>query len=291
MKLGIALGGGGAKGFAHIGVLEAFKEAGVKFDVVTGVSIGSMVGAAYASGTLEDLKKEALSIGLSDLPRLMSPSFPLSGLFSGKNAIEMLEDIVGYELIEELPIKFGTVSANLEKGELVESTSGKISTAVRASIAIPGLFQPVVHEDKVLVDGGTVEPVPVALAKKLGADLVVAVDLFSNLEDEPEVASQGESGGGKSLLSSLSNAIDYFKSAEWLNSGSPHMIDILQKSLSATQSRLTELSLLANPAEIIIAPPLKNLNVLDFHKGEPAIEIGRIAALEPLKALSEKLKK
>ncbi len=292
MKLGIALGGGGAKGFAHIGVLEAFNAAGIKFDVVTGTSIGAIVGAAYSSGNLPQLTERANSIKLTEVPRLLSPSFPISGLFSGKNAIELLTEIVGVELIEDLPIKFGAVSADIDTGEEYEFTSGNVSQALRASFAIPGLFSPVVCDDRVLVDGGTVEPVPVELARKLGADIVVAIDLFSNTSKE--VAPKTELIEDKGLWPvNIDHAIQYLKSAseniQWLNSDSPKLIDILQKTVVISQKRLTELRFSQCKPDYCIAPPVIDVAVLDFHLGEPIIEIGRRASSEVVSELKKNL--
>ena len=212
-------------------------------------------------------------------------------MFSGKNAIDLLTDIVGHETIEELPIKFGSVSANLTDGSLQEHVRGSVSKALKASFAIPGLFTPVVEGENVYVDGGTVEPVPVELARKLGADLVVAVDLFSNQEVLPEVITD-ESEDKKPWPVDMSTALQYFKTAsekiDWLDSNSPTLINILEKTLTISQKRLTELRLREHKPDFYITPPVLDIGCLDFHRGEPVIEIGRRSAAEVVREMAGK---
>ena len=281
MSLGIALGGGGAKGFAHIGVLEALQEEGIEFDVITGCSIGAIVGAVYAAGNLELLKSTSTQIKITEIPKLLSPAFPRSGLFSGKNAIEMLMDLVKKENIEDLDKTFGSVSACINTGELRSFTKGEVRKALKASFAIPGLFTPEKDGDSILVDGGTIEPIPMELARDLGADTVIAVDLFGNPALTPIEGSENF----------LTSAIQYFKSASekisWLNSNSPNLIDILEQTLVISQMRLTSLRLKESPPNVVIQPAVREVGILDFHRGEPIIELGRQAAKEKMAEIKE----
>ncbi|HVY54642.1 MAG TPA: patatin-like phospholipase family protein, partial [Thermodesulfobacteriota bacterium] len=181
VKVGIALGGGGAKGFAHIGVLDALGGSGIEFDIVAGTSIGALVGAVYASGNLRELERVSRRYGVKDLPFLLGPAWPRKGLFSGNYIERLLDEIVGVKNIEDLGKPFAAIAVDLNKAEVVTFTTGSLHKAVHASMSIPGLFKPVIDGERILVDGGVLEPVPVSILRRLGADVVVAVDLLSNL--------------------------------------------------------------------------------------------------------------
>ena len=279
MKIGIALGGGGAKGFAHIGVLKAFGQAGIEFDIVAGTSIGALVGAVYASGKLPELERLSRRYGVKDLPFLLGPTWPRKGLFSGNYIERLVNDIVHVENIEDLGKPFAALAVDLNKAKVVTFTRGNLYRAVHASMSIPGLFKPVIDGDKILVDGGVLEPVPVNALRSLGADVVVAVDLLSNLAPM--------SGGAKNK----SMLVDYIRSVaerfymEDLIDVKEHegnigvsLIDIIQRSSIVAQRRLTEYNFRDNAPDLVIDPPLSDVKVLDFHRGESIIETGRQAA-------------
>ncbi|MCZ6468830.1 MAG: patatin-like phospholipase family protein, partial [Candidatus Dadabacteria bacterium] len=143
MKIGLALGGGGAKGFAHLGVMEVLTEAGIEFDVVAGTSIGALIGAVYVSGNLDKLERFATNIGITDIPFLLGPTWPKGGLFSGKYIEKLFDEFIHLENIEDLKKPFAAVSVDLNKAEVVTFTSGNLKRAIRASSSIPGLFKPV----------------------------------------------------------------------------------------------------------------------------------------------------
>ena len=303
MKLGIALGGGGAKGFAHLGVLQVLKEAGIDCQIVTGTSIGALVGGVYVGGDLDALTKTASKITLKDIPLLMSPALSKSGLFSGKNALELLNETISISKIEDLEKAYAAVSVDLRTGTPEVFTDGDLKSAIRASISIPGIFTPVVDGEKLLVDGGLLEPVPVELCRKLGADVVIAVDLFGSdqralepaeLSDEKNVLWPSGLADALSYIHSISNKM---KIPSWGNSQKDskrvreNMLDVIEGTLVISQRTLTELRLKEHPADIVIQPGLREVGFLDFHRGEPVIEIGRVAALKSLPAIRELLKK
>jgi NTE family protein len=289
MKLGIALGGGGAKGFAHIGILQVFQEHGIEFDVVTGTSIGALVGAVYAGGSLAQLEQTAESIKLKDIPLLLSPSWSLSGFFSGQSALEMLETLVPFETIEQLPKTFAAVSVDLATEQLVVMDSGNISEAVRASISIPAIFTPVRRQQQILVDGGLLEPIPVELCRALGATHVIAVDLFGNRQEAPMTEAPD-----KSILPiHLTNALSYLRSLPDRlmqqisasgndrasgNSPSVNFIEIIEATLAISQRQLTLARLDEHPADTLLQPAVSKVGLLDFHRGAPVIELGRKCA-------------
>ena len=290
MKIGLALGGGGAKGFAHIGVLNALNDAGIPIDIIAGTSIGALVGAVYAAGHLKELEEKSSLLRITDIPMLLSPTVSAKGLFSGKQVLSLLDEFVDYENIEDLPIPFAAVAADLLASEAVVFTRGNIRQAVRASIAIPVIFTPVTLGDRTLVDGGTVDPVPVETARALGADIVIAIDLFGNSPINAAERIELNHREAEFLPSGFNSALSYLSSistklpfSDWLNPGSTantyprHVIDILESTLAISQRQLTELRFKLAPAELVIRPTVAHIGLLDFHKGAPVIEAGRAA--------------
>lgn len=289
MKIGIALGGGGAKGFAHIGVLKALTEAGIDFDFVSGTSIGALVGAVYAAGRLDSLERLSKSFGMTDVPFLLGPTWPSKGLFSGSYVEKLLDELIHLENIEDLGKAFAAVSVDLNKAEVVTFTEGPLTRAVRASMSIPGLLTPVILDDMLLVDGGVLEPVPVRAARSMGAELVVAVDLLSNL-------SLSDKEAGKSVASFA----DYVRSIaeKFYMEGifdarmqtakfNLSLIEIVQRSSIIAQRRLTEYSSREHPPDIVIDPPLSHIKVLDFHRGEHIMKLGMAAGQKSVPAISK----
>ncbi len=263
MKLGLALGGGGAKGFAHLGILEVFTKAGIEFDVVAGTSIGAFIGAVYISDNLSDLKQYAVGIGITDLPFLLGPTWPKGGLFSGKFLEKLIDQYIHAENIQDLKKPFAAVCVDLNNAEIVTFTNGNLKRAVRASTSIPGLFKPVVFEDKLLVDGGVLESVPDQAARDLGAEFVVAIDLLSDLSSN-----------------------DSFN-----NSKPPSIVDVVQRSSILAQRRITEYKFKEHPPDLVISPPLSHIKVMDFHNGKSIVEIGREAAKKVLPELLKRINK
>ena len=174
--IGLALGAGGARGWSHIGVINALAEAGIRPDIVCGTSMGALVGAAYAAGEIDRLEEWALSLGWREVFGLMDFTWR-GGLIRGKKLFEFMRSRYGLRDIAELPMPYGAVATELDSGREVWLREGHVLDAVRASIAIPGVFAPVLRDGELLVDGGLVNPVPVSLCRALGADIVIAVDL------------------------------------------------------------------------------------------------------------------
>jgi len=299
MKKAIALGGGGAKGYAHLGVLKALKELDINFDIVTGTSIGSFVGAVYAGGGIEKLEEISSKINISDLPRILAPAFSKHGLLSGNYINQLLLKVITQKNIEELPIKYAAVCVDINKGETVNFTEGDLGMAIRSSIAIPGLFTPVIKGDMFLVDGGVMEPVPVNSARKLGADIVVAVDLISKFKNFSNEA------GSKKILDDLpfKAEIDHLgnyikkigeslylfeKDKELFNDKT--VVDIVQRISVISQSRMIENQIQLSSPEIVITPDVSSIDILEFHKSKEGIEQGYKAAKEKFPEIKKLLK-
>ncbi|GAC14766.1 patatin-like phospholipase family protein [Aliiglaciecola lipolytica] len=192
MKIGLALGSGAARGWAHIGIIQALEELGIKIDVVAGCSIGAYVGAAYASNKLDPLAVWASSLTEWQVLGLMGVGFRKGGLASGIKVFKALEDNFCEKDFEHLSKSFGAVATDLYSGKEVSFTQGPIAEAVRASCAIPALFPPIAHNGRWLVDGAVVNPVPVNLCRQLGADFVFAVNLSADFRPEVQASSQME---------------------------------------------------------------------------------------------------
>jgi NTE family protein len=304
MKIGIALGGGGAKGFAHIGVLKELASAGIECDVVAGTSIGALVGAAYAAGSLKKLEEASIKIRLKDIPLLLSPTLSKQGFFSGRKVLKLLRGIIETENIEDLKKPFAAVCVDLINAEVVTFTKGSIHQAVRASIAIPGVFTPVIFEDKLLVDGGALEPVPVHTVRSLGADFIIAVDLLASSRSKAIDTEVQRTLKEKLWPSGISTVVNYLRSITYRFSPEeetdskrkdwqyePSIIDIIQRTSVVAQQRLTTYLLKECPPDFVIRPPLSQVGVLDFHRGEQVIKVGEQAAREIIPELVEKINK
>lgn len=176
-NIGLALGSGSARGWAHIGVIKALTEAGIHVDYVAGTSVGAVVGAVYASGRIDSFKDVVLQLDWKKIAFFLDVVFPKSGLIDGNRIAEFIRSHVGEKNIEDLSLPFCAVSTDLATGNEVIIKDGDIIEAVRASISVPGVFTPVRKKGSILVDGGLVNPVPVSVVREMGADLVIAVDL------------------------------------------------------------------------------------------------------------------
>lgn len=231
----------------------------------------------------------------------MSPAWSKRGIFSGKSALELLNDFISFDTIEELPKRFAAVSADLKSGKPVIFTEGNLHQAVRASISIPAVFTPVLIGEQILVDGGLVEPVPVEICKELGADAVIAVDLFGDglecdnvpaAEERQKAVWQAGISTALNYLNSISNKLQL---TEWLGGdpNDPHrsinIIDVVEGTLAVSQRLLTAYRLCEHPPDILIQPAVTNAGLLDFHRGEPVIDMGERAALKALPAIKKLL--
>ena len=252
-RIGLALGGGAAKGFAHVGVIAVLEEAGLRPSYVVGTSAGSLVAALYASGkSSAELQKVALNIEEAAITDWMLPLVG-RGVFRGDALGRFVNEAVAGRLIEDMRIPLGVVATDLGNGQAVMFQRGDTGTAVRASSAVPAIFVPVKINGRDYVDGGLVAPVPVRFARQMGAELVIAVDISSPPED----------GGSKDTLQILLQTFS-----------------IMGKSINVHELR---------EADIIVRPSLVGLKSADFSARQKAIEAGRAAMLAALPALRARL--
>ena len=290
LRLGLALGSGSARGWAHIGVIRALEERGIKPDIVCGTSIGALVGGAYAAGELDRLEKWVTGIAWTTVLRLMDLTWR-GGLIRGTRLFTLFGTMLADREIDELPIPYGAIATELQSGRELWLRHGKLLDAVRASCAMPGLLTPVVRDGAVLVDGGLVNPVPVSMCRALGADLVVAVDLswgklgpYRRSKERREVVAREEPSwigrvtskwAGKTPRKERREDPSIVKQEE--EPSIPSIFNVFMTSLDIVEMRVARSRLAGEPADVLITPLLPDFATMDFHRAEEAIAEGRAA--------------
>lgn len=262
MKIGIALGAGSARGWAHIGVLRALEKAGIKPQMVCGASIGALVGAVYAGGDLDGLEHWVRDLTWRRVLGFFDISFS-GGFLKGAKLIAYLRDNLLDKRVQDLALPFGAVATDLRSGREIWLREGSATDVVRASIALPGLFTPFELDGRLLVDGALVNPVPVSLCRAMGADFVIGVDL-------------GESPFNRALRGQ--------DRERPLN-----MIEVVAESISIMQARITRSRLAGEPADILITPRLGEVGALDYHHAAASIKTGHAATEMVLPQIRELL--
>jgi NTE family protein len=286
-RIGLALGSGSARGWGHIGVIQALAEAGIAPDIVCGTSIGALVGAAYAAGDLARLQRWANGITWQKVMPYLDFSLE-GGLIKGDKLTEFCRSHFVDREISKLARPFATVATELRTGREVWLREGMVFDAVRASIALPGLLTPVGSDGQLLVDGGLVNPVPVSLCRAMGADLVIAVDLNSDLigrhfrKDGPPAEPFKWTAAG--ILGRLRAPLRLTR-----RKGPPSVLDVLASSINIMQMRITRSRLAGDPADVVITPRLAHLGLLEFHRAREAADAGRQAVAHALPQIRQLL--
>jgi NTE family protein len=296
-KIGLALGSGAARGWAHVGVVRGLQQAGIEPDVVCGTSIGAVVGAAYAAGELEAFER-----WVEGLDRRRIAGFRDVGLRGGVIRARRVFDALAREVsdrpIETLDIPFAAVATDLAGGQEVWLKSGSMFDALRASVALPGLISPMQIDGRWLVDGGLVNPVPVSVCRALGADFVIAVDLNTTLVGRRMRGVERDDNGLSSAVSSAALHGPALNSVRaWIQGlsgelrerflgdvaddserdGAPSLYDVVANSINIMQVRVSRSRMAGDPPDLAVAPHLEEFALLDFHRGQEAIEEGRAA--------------
>ena len=294
-KVGLALGSGSARGWAHIGVVQALADAGIQVDYVAGTSIGALVGAVFASGRIDDLRDFVLRIDWKQVPLFLDVVWPRSGLIDGRKVTDFAHKYV-QQNIEELPLPFAALSTDLATGDPVVMRQGDVVEAIRASISVPGVFTPVKRDGLLLVDGGLVSPVPVRVVRQMGADFVIAVDLNHDTVDKkgintPRAAKRHASvARGRrvrnsversKMMAALKRRIaarrDGARSQirRWRARASlPNIFEVLLASTNIMQAQIGAAQLRMDPPDILIQPEVGHLKFLEFNRGQEAIDEG-----------------
>ena len=291
-RLGLALGSGVARGWAHIGVLRALSRAGIVPDVICGTSIGALAGGLYLVGELPRLEEWALSLKQNGILRYLDLQITGGGLISGRRLHKLLNDTLGDRTIESLPHPFAAVTTELGTGHEIWVQSGKLIDAVIASYSLPGLFPPRKVQGRWLIDGALTNPVPVSVCRALGARLVIAVNLNADVfglsappdSDDFEML-QGESNGR--FLSSPLNMMKHQFFGHTRNS--PSLFGVMVSALNIVQDRLSRSRLAGDPPDVMIAPRLAHFGLLEFDKAEEMISEGERAVDDALPFINRAL--
>lgn len=309
-KIGLALGGGGARGWAHIGVLRALEEHNIPIDCIAGTSIGALVGAVYVRGELYKLEEFASEVSMESLVSMMDISFPGLGLVNGERVRDFLTGYLVDTQMEEANIPFCCIATNFLMKKEVVINSGSMVDAVRASISLPGVFVPCKREEAYLVDGGVVNPVPVNVVRSMGADVVVAVNLncdrtihetaqsgenespdnaqpseaTRNAEPDSQVAeeqssqSQGESGLAERIAQryqglkvTLQDQID-----DWMPDPTTgiNIFDVIGNSINMMEQQVTRIRFETDMPDVLIEPDLMDYGIFDFQEARPMMQRG-----------------
>ena len=285
-KIGIALGGGAARGWSHIGVLHALAQAGLSPDIVVGTSIGSVVGGCYVSGKLDELEVFARNLTRRRVFGLLDFNFAGSGLISGQRLSEELSDHLKHVQIENLNNKFVAVATELKTGHEIWLSKGPLVPAMLASYALPGIFRPVRINNRWLIDGALVNPIPVSVCRALGARIVIAVNLNWDFfgkgtvvpdqnafeEDEiPEAENQPPAGNGRAAHNLLRR--QFFGQG----SDAPGISSVMMDAFNIIQDRIARSRLAGDPPDIMVMPILEEMGLFDFHMADKAIASGKQA--------------
>ena len=303
LRLGIALGAGGARGLAHIGVLQALAEAGIPVGAIAGTSSGALVGAIYAAGQLENFEQRMRELRWNEVLSLFDPAFPRSGLVSAVRVLERFAPGLGDLRIEDLPIPFAAISVDLVTGQEMVIRHGRLFDAIRASISIPGIFVPRLAHGQLLVDGALRNPVPVSALAALGADVSVAVNLHQHPVRELSIHRRRGTTRRAALRARLSDMFEEGAArlrrrpraaepdAPPENESLPNLFEILTASMSVLEYELAQHRLARERVDVIIEPDLEGIRAYDFHKAARAIQSGRRAAETATRTIERALRR
>lgn len=256
-RLGLALGGGGARGLAHIGVLEVLEREGITIDMIAGTSIGAIIGALYARGKSADqIRRLALDMGWRRLAPLLDLALPKTGFFAGRRLREQLRSVIGDAGFGELKIPLACVATDIMTGDEVVLSEGPVLEGVLASISLPVIFKVTKWRDRYLVDGGLVNPVPVSPLKKMGADSIIAVNVIPN---------PGEKRGPPEKSTRVKE---------------PNIFHIIMQLINIPAHQIVKSSL--SGADVIIEPRMEGIGFGDFGHARECIRRGQLAAQESI---------
>jgi NTE family protein len=292
--IGLALGGGAARGFAHIGVIRTLIAKGLTPDIITGTSIGAVVGGCFAAGKMEDFEGWGRGLTRRSLLSYLDVSFSGSSLLSGARLGEKLSAGVGDLTIDKLPIRYAAIATEIDTGHEIWLTRGRLADAMRASYALPGIFPPVRLGERWLVDGALVNPVPVSVARALGARLVIAVnvntDLFGRGTAVPDQGSSEppieEEVASRSLLGIFGSE----RNAKRRILGSamrPGLSTVMAEAFNVMQDRITRARLAGDPPDLLISPRVGRIGLFDFHRAADLIDLGAEATERAVEGLDE----
>jgi NTE family protein len=298
--IGLALGGGAARGFAHIGVLRTLLANGIVPNVVVGTSIGAVVGGAFAAGHLDTLEDWARGLQVRNILGYLDIRLNGSGLIGGEKLAAQLAASIGTTAIEDLPVKFASVATEVRTGHEIWLTHGRLLDAMRASYALPGIFAPILVGDRWLVDGALVNPVPVSAARALGAEIVIAANLSSDVfthsttiyahgavapelaEADVEPALPPKRRFGKFFSPERTVKREFFGGG-----GRPGISSVMVDAFNIMQDRITRARLAGDPPDLLITPRVGQIGWFDFHRAADLIDFGARATERAIESIQE----
>ncbi|GAA3924438.1 patatin-like phospholipase family protein [Luteimonas lutimaris] len=278
--IALALGAGGARGLAQIGVIEALEARGLRVASVAGSSSGALVGGVYAAGKLREFREGFEKLTRGEFLRLLDPVVGRPGVIGGQRLVDAMREVVGDPRIEELPLPFTAAAVDMERQRVVWLRSGPLWQALRASFAIPGLFTPQLVHGRELVDGGLLAPMPITATRLSDAHRLVAVDMHSRPAQPP-----GEPADGTRATPPRGSRL-----GRWLDRrlgnppGEASLVDTMSRALDTMQAQIARVQLALDPPELVISIPRDVCQVYEFWRAKEAIEVGRAAAEKALDA-------
>jgi len=300
-RIGLALGSGMARGWAHIGVIRALNRLGFQFDIVAGCSIGAVVGGLYLADKMDVLEAWALSLNKRKIVGYLDFKVRSGGLIGGQKLVDEIKHYIGERQIEELQSRYLAVATDLVTGHEIWLQRGGMAEAMRASFSLPGVFPPVRHDGRWLLDGALVNPVPVSACRALGADMVIAVNI--NADIIGKVRRPGTdipAAAGFDLLNLIENTADLEGKMSMMDNitrrifrrdyEGPSLFGVMTASLNIMQDRITRSRLAGDPPDVHIAPRLGHIGLLEFDRAAEAIQEGEAAVERKKHELADALR-
>jgi len=302
--VGLALGSGGARGMAHIGVLDALESKRIRIDHIAGTSIGALIGALYASGvSVVQLQKIANELNWRSLSRLLGPVFPTTGLLDSRKITHFIDDLLPVKTFEDLLIPLAVTATDIESGDSIVIRNGLLLPAIQAAIAFPGLFQPVAFGDRFLVDGGLCAPVPTDVVRQMGAEFIIGVCAIPPVSKRYMETSAAVTAGQiltKTSTDRLTVAwIEQRFREIWqstpdtppveTNRRAPGIFRVFAQSVAILENQINTLRLEKDTVDLLIRPELNGMTLLEFHRAAEAIAAGRSATIGALSQLTTEM--
>lgn len=279
-RISLVLGSGGARGYAHIGVIEILEKRGYEIASISGASMGALIGGLYACGKLDEYREWVLGLDALDVAYLLDISFSSGGIIEGEKVFDRLSKMIGEVDIEDLPIKFTAVATDIVRKKEVWFQKGNLLESIRASIAIPSVFTPVKMGNMVLVDGGALNPLPVAPTQSDLTDMIVGVNLYAETPKPKIETEKVEDERKNSIETAVKELFAKAKEEKKFT-----MFDVLDKTFDTMQDALTRYRIAGYPPDVMVNISMNVCSTFDFHKAAEVIEAGRMAASEVIEEL------
>lgn len=280
LKIGLALGSGSSRGWSHIGIINTLAKQGIVPDIVCGTSVGSLVGASYVTGRMQQLEEWACSLTKFESAKFFDINASLNGFVDIERFHEFLNEYVASDsaLIEDCAKTYAAVATDLDTGMEVWLDKGRIIEAVWSSISLPGLFPAIKNNNRWLVDGGLVNPVPVSVCRALGADIVIAVNLNGDIVGKHRRPAKVVTRNNNGVRGRFTDLVREYSGTLFQNTkvddGSPGLFEAIAGSINITQDRITRSRLAGDPPDIILSPKLSHIGLLEVYRADEAINEG-----------------